>query len=52
MSYCYEFDDTGAGDLRLRRTSYEFLQGAYRGLRDEFDAWNRRTLSSDLGGDA
>ena len=44
MSYRYEFDDTRDGDFRLRRTSYEFLQGAYRGLRDERDAWKRRFL--------
>ena len=44
MSYRYEFDDTRDGDLRLRRTSYELLQDAYRGLRDELEAWNRRAL--------
>ena len=44
MSYRYEFDDTRDGDLRLRRSSYEILQEAYRGLRDELEAWNRRTL--------
>ena len=44
MSYRYEFDDTCDGDLRLRRTCYEILQDAYRGLRDELDAWNRRAL--------
>ena len=48
MSYRYEFDDTRDGDLRLRRTSYELLQDAYRGLRDELEAWNRRAL--DHGG--
>ena len=48
MSYRYEFDDTRDGDLRLRRTSYEVLQDAYRGLRDELVAWNRRAL--DHGG--
>ena len=44
MSYRYEFDDTRDGDLRLRRTSYELLQDAYRGLCDELEAWNRRAL--------
>ena len=44
MRYRYEFDDTRDGDLRLRRTSYEILQDAYRALRDELDAWNRRAL--------
>ena len=48
MSYRYEFDDTRDGDLRLRRTSYEDLQDAYRRLRDELEAWNRRAL--DHGG--
>ena len=48
MSYRYEFDDTRDGDLRLRRTSYEILQDAYRGLRNELAAWNRRAL--DHGG--
>ena len=32
----HEFDDARDGDLRLSRTGYEFLQDAYRGLRDEF----------------
>ena len=44
MSYRYEFDDTHDGDLRLRRSSYETLQDAYRRLRDELEAWNRRAL--------
>ena len=44
MSYRYEFDDTWDGNLRLRRASYEYLQDAYRGLRDELEAWNRRAL--------
>ena len=44
MSYRYEFDDAWGGNLRLRRASYEFLQGAYRGLRDELETWNRRAL--------
>ena len=44
MSYRYEFDDTRDGDLRLRRPSYEILQDAYRRLRDELQAWNRRAL--------
>ena len=44
MSYRYEFDDTRDGDLRLRRASYEILQDAYRGFRDELQAWNRRAL--------
>ncbi len=48
MSYRYEFDDTRDGDLRFRRTSYELLQDAYRGLRDELEARNRRAL--DHGG--
>lgn len=48
MNYRYEFDDTRDGDLRLRRTSYEILQDAYRRLRDELEAWNRRAL--DHGG--
>ena len=45
MSYRYEIDDTRDGDLHLRCTTYEVLQDAYRGLRDE---WNRRAL--DHGG--
>ena len=48
MNYRYEFDDTRDGDLRLRRTNYEILQDACRGLRDELVAWNRRAL--DHGG--
>lgn len=44
MSYRCEFDDTWDGNLRLRRASYESLQGVYRGLRDELEAWNRRAL--------
>ena len=48
MSYRYEFDDTRDGDLRLRRARYAILQDAYRGLRDELEAWNRRAL--DHGG--
>lgn len=44
MSYRYEFDRTGDGDLRLRRGSYEILQSAYRGLRDELEAWNSRAV--------
>ena len=44
MSYHYEFDTTYDGDFRLRRSSYEILQQAYRQLRDELEAWNRRTL--------
>lgn len=44
MSYRYEFDDTPDGDLRLRRTRYQILQDAYRGLRDELESWNRRAL--------
>ena len=44
MSYRYEFDDAWDGNLRLRRAGYEFLQGAYRGLRDELETWNRRAL--------
>ena len=44
MSYRYEFDDTWDGNLRLRHASYEILQGAYRGLRDDLEAWNRRAL--------
>ena len=44
MSYRYEFDDTRDGDLRLCRSRYEILQDAYRGLRDELVAWNRRAL--------
>ena len=44
MSYRYEFDATYNGDLRLRRSSYPTLQPAYRLLRDELDAWNRRAL--------
>ena len=48
MNYRYEFDDRRDGDLRLRRTNYETLQDAYRGLRDELVAWNHRAL--DHGG--
>ena len=48
MNYRYEFDDTRDGDLRLCRTSYDVLQDAYRGLREELVAWNRRAL--DHGG--
>ena len=48
MNFRYEFDDTRDGDLRLRRTNYETLQDAYRGLRDELVAWNHRAL--DHGG--
>ena len=44
MSYRYEFDETHAGDLRLKRSSYETLQDAYRQLRDELETWNRRAL--------
>ena len=44
MSYRYEFDDTRDGNLHLPRASYELLQDAYRGLRGELDAWNRRAL--------
>ena len=44
MNYRYEFDDRRDGDLRLRRTNYETVQDAYRGLRDELVAWNRRAL--------
>ena len=44
MGYCYEFDETYAGDLRLKRSSYETLQDAYRQLRDELETWNRRAL--------
>ena len=48
MIYRYEFDDTRDGDLRLRGASYKMLQDAYRALRDELKAWNRRAL--DHGG--
>ena len=44
MSYRYEFDDTRDSNLHLPRASYELLQDAYRGLRDELHAWNRRAL--------
>ena len=44
MSYRYEFNKTHAGDLRLKRSSYETLQDGYRRLRDELSAWNRRAL--------
>ena len=44
MSYRYEFDDAWDGNLRLRRASYAFWQGAYCGLRDELETWNRRAL--------
>ena len=44
MNYRYEFDDARDGDLHFCRTNYEILQDAYRGIRDEFVAWNRRAL--------
>lgn len=45
MAYNYDFNEGRAGDLRMKRSDYEVLQAAYRLLRDELDAWNKRLLA-------
>ena len=46
MGYRYEFDDTYAGDLTLRRANYEMLLDGYRQLRDALEEWNQRALGN------
>src|ERR1700731_2469648 len=46
MGYRYEFDWTGAGDLRLNRGNYNILHEGFRVLCKELEVWNQQALEN------